>query len=407
MQPADDFDPMSQFTGTIAGDARDPYPALHEARRRCPAEIVEGIAIGVEQRATDLLNVYSFEHVSAVLRDPATFESSLIREHIGKVMGRYVLVGLDGEEHRVRRRLISSAFVPRSLERWESELVRPTVHRLIDGFAHRGQAELVRDFTFQFPVFVIAGMLGVPEADRLSFRDHALSVVSFSADPARGMAAATALRSYFAGLVESSRRAPGDDLIGHLVQAELDGERLADDEIASFLLFLLPAGVETTYRAAGNLLFGLLSNPDQFAELRARRELVHAAVEEALRWEPPMVRIPRITACPVDMAGVAVPARTEVSYFIGAANRDETRWPEPDRFDMHREARPHLAFGQGVHFCLGIHLARMEMREAVLALMDRLPDLRLSPDAEAMDAHIHGERFRSPTSLPVIFTPMA
>ena len=396
---------MAQFTQTIAGDVRDPYPALNERRKRTAAELAAGPGIGVKDEPKNVLHVYDYEHVAGVLHDPETFTSEIIRRHMTPVMGPSVLVGLDGEEHRVRRSLVSKAFRQRSIARWDEELVKPIVHGLIDKFAPRGSAELVREFTYLFPVHVIARILGIPARDHDFFRERGLWVVSLSADPSRGINASRELRSYFEDVIAIRRKEPGDDLISHLIEAEIDGERLSDDEIQSFLLFLLPAGVETTYRATGNLLFGLLTHADQLDAVRQDRSLMSAAVEEALRWEPPMLQIPRVTAAATIVAGVAVPAETEVSYCIGSANRDDGRWDEPDRFDLHRVPRQHLAFGSGVHLCLGMHLARMEMASATMALIDRLPGLKMDPQAKERDPHVHGERFRSPTSLPVTFQP--
>jgi len=184
----------------------------------------------------------------------------------------------------------------------------------------------------------------------------------------------------------------------------LDGERLDDEEIYSFLRLLLPAGAETTYRATGNVLYGLLTNPAQLAALRADRSLMPQAVEESIRWETPLLITSRTAIVDTEIAGVRVAAGMQVVPQVGAANRDETRWEDPDRYDLFRPQQPHIAFGVGPHMCLGMHLARMEMGTAVSVLLDRLPDLRLDPEAfERDDPHIHGQTFRSPTSLPVIF----
>ena len=169
----------------------------------------------------------------------------------------------------------------------------------------------------------------------------------------------------------------------------------------AFLRLLLPAGVETTYRATGNLLFGLLSNPDQLDAVRADRSLIPQAIEEAVRWEPPLLTITRVATRDSELAGHSIPAGSTVMPYIGSANRDESRWKEPDRFDIFRKAVPHIAWGHGVHVCLGMHLARLEMSTALNLFFDRLPNLRLDPEGD--DPHIRGQVFRSPTSLPVRF----
>ena len=278
---------------------------------------------------------------------------------------------------------------------WRSEL--------IDRFAGRGRAELVREFTFPYPTQIIAGLLGLPREDYPQFQRWSISLLSFTVNRERGIAASTALTEYFAPILAARREEPRDDLISTLAQAEIDGEQLSDEEIFSFLRLLLPAGVETTYRSTGNLLFGLLSNPEQLEAVRSDRSLIPQAIEEAIRWEAPLLIITRVATRDTELAGVPIPAGSAVMPMLGAANRDEDRYPDPDRFDIFREPSPHISFGHGVHVCLGMHLARLEMRVALELLLDRLPDLRFDP--EGKDPHIRGQVFRSPTSLPVLFGP--
>jgi cytochrome P450 len=310
---------------------------------------------------------------------------------------------MDEPEHRHHRGLVAEAFRHKTLARWESELVTAVVDELIDAFVDRatGSAELVREFTFPFPVQVIARILGLPRSDYPRFQRWSLELISVGTDWDRGIAASEKLRDYFKQIVDERRAEPADDLISDLAHAEIDGHTLSDEEIFAFLRLLLPAGVETTYRSSGNLLFGLLTHPDQLDAVRADRSLVPQAIEEGLRWEPPLHGIARVATVDTELGGVAIKAGAVLSVAIGAANRDETRYPEPDRFDIFRDPQQHIAFGFGPHMCLGMHLARMETRVAVDALIERLPDLRLDPDGD--DPHIHGQIFRSPTSLPVLF----
>ncbi|MCA1711809.1 MAG: cytochrome P450, partial [Actinobacteria bacterium] len=233
------------------------------------------------------------------------------------------------------------------------------------------------------------------------FQRWAVAIISFVAHPDAGTAASQQVREYLAPIVADRRREPRDDLISQLVTAELDGERLTDDELYPFLLLLLPAGIETTYRGIGNLVFGLLSDPAQLEAVRADRGLLPAAVEEALRWEPPVPMLQRESACPVDVRGVTIDAGAAVTVCPATANRDPDHWPDGASFDIHRPRKQHLSFGSGPHMCLGAHLARLEMRIALDTLLDGLPGLRLDPDAE--DVHVHGTAFRSPISLPVVW----
>jgi cytochrome P450 len=308
---------------------------------------------------------------------------------------------MDEPQHRRHRALVSSAFTQKAVARRQHELVERVANGLIDRFADRGRAELVREFTFPYPTQIIAGLLGLPREDFPRFQRWSISLLSITVNRARAIAAAEALREYFVPILAARRAEPEDDLISTLAQAEIDGEKLADEEIFSFLRLLLPAGVETTYRSTGNLLFGLLSNPDQLDAVRADRSLIPQAIEEAVRWEPPLLSITRVATRDTELAGMPIPAGSAVMPVLGSANRDETRWEDPDRFDIFRPAKPHIGFGVGTHVCLGMHLARLEMRVALELLLDRLPDLRLDP--EGKDPHIRGGVFRSPTSLPVLF----
>lgn len=392
------FDTMAQFSA-VAGDLRDPYPVLAEKRRDQPVEATTYASFieGLEQTT---YVVHRYEDVVAVLRDNVTYSSSAIRVLMAPVMGDYVLVGMDEPEHKRLRALVSVAFRQRSLAAWE-----PYAQSVIDGYLdqviERGSAELVRELTFPYPIQVIAKILGVPPEDTGKFHEWAWWIINVAADPDKGIAASEAMKSYLAEVLDARRADPGDDVISDLVQAELDGEQLGDEEIFSFIRLLLPAGAETTYRATGNFLFGLLTHPDQLAALRDDRSLMTQAVEEAIRWESPLLITSRDSTVDSEVAGTVIPAGCQVVAHVGSANHDDARWDDPETFDIFREQKPHAAFGFGPHMCLGMHLARMEMRVAVGAVLDRLDHIRLDPDAE--DVHIHGERFRSPTSLPVRF----
>jgi len=413
-EPASEqYDPYEAF-GDLAGDVRDPWPDLAAARRVAPVQKTSIFTLeGVEDPPDmpDEYTVYSYELVSQVLRDNHTFSSEVYAAMMGPVMGHTILE-MDEPEHRHHRSLVAEAFRQKTLARWESELVSAVVDELIDAFVRRGdgkasaaesggRAELVREFTFPFPVQVIARILGLPRSDYPRFQRWSLELISVGTDWDRGIAASEKLRDYFKEVVDLRRAAPADDLISDLAHAEIDGHTLSDEEIFAFLRLLLPAGVETTYRSSGNLLFGLLTHPDQLDAVRADRALLPQAIEEGLRWEPPLHGIARVATADTELGGVSIKAGAVLSIAIGAANRDETRYPEPDRFDIFRDPQQHIAFGFGPHMCLGMHLARMETRVAVDALIERLPDLRLDPDGD--DPHIHGQIFRSPTALPVLF----
>jgi cytochrome P450 len=282
-------------------------------------------------------------------------------------------------------------------------LVGRVANGLIDNFAANGKADLVKEFTFDYPSQIIAGLLGLPEKDYPQFQRWSISLLSWLMNPERGLAASAALCEYFEPILEARRAEPKDDLISALGAAEIDGEKLNNEEIFSFLRLLLPAGVETTYRSLGSLLLGLLSDPEQLEAIRADRSLIPQAIEEGVRWEPPLLTITRVATRDTELGGVKIPAGCTVMPMLGSANRQEDRYEDPNTFNIHRQAKANLGWGHGVHVCLGMHLARLEMRTAINLLLDRLPNLRLDPEAD--DPHVRGQVFRSPTSVPVLFDP--
>ena len=389
---SDEFD-VDPFADTAFGDVRDPYPDYAMKRREQPVEVIEFYGQKTHK-------VYRYADIDAILRDPETFSSELYMNSMGLVMGPTVL-GMDGREHHSHRGLIASAFRRRAIEDWTVKLIEPTVHELIDRFAPRGRADIVREFTFQFPVRIIAKMLGIPSEDYGRFSRLSIELISIAVAPEKGMAASAALRDYFSEIVEERRKDPKGDLISTLATTEIDGERLPDENIYGFLRLLLPAGAETTYRLLGNLLFGLLTT-GQVGEVLEDRSLLPDGIEEALRWEAPVQVVAREPKRDVEIAGFPIPAGAAMTLCLGSANRDDTVFDDPDRFDLHRDAHAHLAFAEGPHRCLGEHLARAETTVAVNALLDRLEGLELDPgDA---DPHVHGLAFRSPTTLPVRFS---
>jgi len=399
----EEFDP-AELQGGLLMQVENVHERLREAQARHRVMVGNPFAEVRSGAIGDLgVTVLGYDECQTVLTHPDTFSSSIYDQIMGPVMGR-TLLELDGAEHRASRALVSPSFRTALLERWRSELVEVVVHELIDRFAPRGRAELAREFTFAFPVQVIARIMGLPREDYLRFQRLSIELLNVVYDWDRGTAASASLKAYLAEILADRRRNPQDDLISTLAESEIDGARLTDDEIFAFLLLILPAGVETTYRASGNLLVALLTEPPLLDALRADRDLLRGAFEEALRWEPPITTVVRRAVRDCELGGVAIPAGTNVSVSVSAANRDPTRYPDPDRFDPTRRNIAHLTFGGGPHLCLGMHLARMEGTVAIDALLDRLPDLRLDPSAPA--PNVVGVAFRSPASLPVEFTPI-
>ncbi|MEX2205544.1 MAG: cytochrome P450 [Myxococcota bacterium] len=408
--PLDPFERFNRAQGL--GTVRSPYPRLAAWRRQTPVRRLgpEELASGMRMQGRLLFGAepppffiaLSHDAVAEILRDGERFPSAGYARTIGLVLGHSILE-MDEPEHARVRGVIQQAFSKRALEHWQHDLVSPIVHGLIDPFAPRGHADLLRELTFPFPVSVIAHLLGLAERDHATFHRLSVELISLAIDPALGFAASLALKEMFARVLAERRRVPTDDLLSVLAHAELDGERLDDEAIFAFARLLTPAGAETTYRSSSNLFFGLLSHPEQLDAVLRDRSLVPQAIEEGLRWESPLPGIQRTCARDTEVQGVAIPAGAVVLVSMASANRDETRYERPDEFDIFRPAKTHMAFAFGPHRCLGMHLARMESRVVLEAVLDRLPNLRLDP--EAKDPHITGELFRSPLELPVLFDP--
>ncbi len=386
-------DLIDLFGGHFMTEVSDPYPAYARLRRDAPIKLLD-LPMGPGYLVT------RYDDVLTVLKDASLYSSRANAKGIGLVMGRTILE-MDGKEHTRHRNIISGAFVPKALQGRLPEVIARIAHQMIDGFARDGSADLVARFTRTFPLRVIAHIIGVPIEDYETFKRWSLDLIGFADDPPKGFEAATKLVDYLRPIVERrTAEPPGADLLSTMTHAEVAGHRLSDEEIYSFLRLLLPAGSDTTYRLIGNALFGLLTHCDQLDAVRADRTQIAGAIEEALRWEAPVQFAARETTAPTTLGGVDLPAEAQILTALGSANRDDMHYEDPARFDVHRRADDHVAFGFGRHFCLGSHLARFEATIALNALFDRLPNLRLDP---VQECGVVGLAFRSPNRLPVMF----
>jgi cytochrome P450 len=380
------------FGGTMMSPVPDPYPVYRRLRAEQPVLTMQTI-MGVDHLIT------RYDDALTVLKNAALYSSRANAKGIGVVMGRTILE-MEGKEHLRQRNIVAPFFMGKALRGDLPSVIEAIAQQLIDGFARDGRADLVSQFTFTFPMQVMAHIIGVPIEDYEEFHRWALDLISVGDDPPRGFAAAQAIVDHLRPILERRRAEPRPDLLSRLVHAEVDGQRLTEEEVLSFLRLLLPAGAETTYRLIGSVLFALLTHPGQLEEVRADRTTLDLAIEETLRWEAPVQYVARETTAPTVLSGVELPEGVMVSVALGSANRDERHYDDPDRFDMHRRSDDHLAFGFGQHFCAGSQLAALEARVALGALLDRLPNLRLDP---TQDSRVVGLAFRSPNRLPVLF----
>jgi cytochrome P450 len=384
----------------------DPYGYFEYMRRTEPVwrgTLMESDMMPAELKNPEEWTLFDFESVFAAFRDDDVYGSDMYNNTIGLVFGPTIL-GMHGKQHHDHRSLVAKAFRQSALAKWEPEVIDPVCDQLVDEFKNNGEADLIKALTFEFPTRITAALLGLPQEDMELFRRLSLDLISITENIEAGLTASVELGTYFQEQVDRRRSKMTEDIIGDLVAAEIDGEKLTDEAIISFLRLLLPAGLETTYRSSSNLLYLLLTHPDQLEAMQQDRDLIPAAIEEALRYETPLVMVPRNTTQDVEIHGIPIPAGAQVNLCIGSANRDEARWADADAFDIHRPRRAHISFAGGLHSCLGMHLARVETRAMLNSLFDRVTDLQLVPDD---DTTITGMPFRSPKHLPVTFRPVA
>jgi cytochrome P450 len=399
------FNPFFEDSLAYGADA-NPYPRIAELREKGTVQegdyrVLMGGAADLTMSDVAHYCVFGYDEVSQVLGDPATFSNKSYERNIGISFGRSIST-MDAPEHPRYRRIFQKAFLPHTVAAWGDTLVDPVVNELMSKFVGRGHADLVNEFTLHYPFNIIYRQLALPPEDVKVFHKLAIAQTLVSIDVAHGVEASTKLGTYFAGLLEERRRNPGDDLVSSLATAEVEGELLPDEVVISFLRQLVNAGGDTTYRATSVLLLALLRDPAQLDAVRKDRTLVAQAIEEALRWDGPVLMQSRMALRDVTLGGVAIPAGAFLDVLAGSANRDPSRFPEPDRFDIYRKpAHRHFAFAFGPHVCIGQHLARVEMTRALNAILDRLPNLRLDPAAPSPE--INGIMMRVPHSIPVVF----
>ncbi|WP_229402246.1 cytochrome P450 family protein [Micromonospora okii] len=320
------------------------------------------------------------------------------------------MLNSDPPEHTRLRRIVSQAFAPRRVEALRPRIAE-VVDALLDRVVPRGRCDLMEDFAIPLPMTVISELLGIPEEDHARVLDWTQVIRTSGSsgrppeeDRAAVQEAQAWLHHYLADLVEAKRARPADDMVSSLVQAcDRDGE-LAEAELVTTTFLLLFAGHQTTADFIGNATAALLTHPDQLDLLRARPELLPSAVEELLRFDGPLpVASPRIATEDVEYGGVCIPSGSIVGVAINAANHDPAHFADPDRLDLSRERGPHIGFGYGVHYCLGVSLARMEARIGLGALLRRLPGLRLGVPAAELRRLPAASPFRGLLELPVRF----
>jgi cytochrome P450 len=342
------------------------------------------------------VTAYDYASCTEVLRNESRFVTNPPPLPGEPPLADAAILFMDGRRHHDYRTLVQPSFVPAKAVWWLENWIGGLVHRLIDGFEPAGAADLNIDFCAPIPMLTITGSFGIGIDEALDVRE------AVTADGQGGAALAKVLMP----IIAARREEPRNDLISVLVQAELTDEdgvthRLSDADVIAFSFLLLAAGSGTTWKQMGITLVALLQHPEALAAARDDRAFLRNVVEEALRWMPTDPVFARFAITDGELGGLEVPAGTVVHACLGAANRDPSRWERPDEFDPFRPTKSHLTFGHGPHTCLGMHVARAEIVHGIGALLDRLPNLRLDPDAPA--PRIIGLYERGPDAVPVRF----
>jgi cytochrome P450 len=371
----------------------NPYP--HYAHMRATSPVHFNATLGVWE-------VYGYHDIQAVLGDAKTFSSDLSD---GKMM-----VFMDPPRHTQYRRLVARAFTSKVIADLEPG-VQAITDALLDRVQAHGRMDLVKELAFPLPVTVIAELLGLPAADHDKFKQWSIPAIRAAEMELMGQVpapefvqAVDELDAYLAHLIDQRRDSPRQDLVSGLLAAEVDGEKLTLQEVASTCRLLLIAGFETTTNLIGNTLQLLLAHPEALAQLVADPGLLPSAIEEALRFNTPFMFFARRATRDVELGGHLIKAGQQVMTFNASGNRDEAAFPNADTFDIARTPNRHLSFGHGIHYCLGAGLGRLEARVAIATLLRRFGGLRLDerPAAEPLQSFV----LFGFSSLPVRFEPV-
>lgn len=397
----------------------DPFPALNRLRDAAPVHkgpVGELIGYSMEAGETfqfhlpghPTYSAFSFNAVSRTLIDNKTF-SSRAYYMFGAVdaFGETIL-NKGGLDHRRMRDPIQPLFSPDSAQEWwNQKIIEETVDTLVSSIEKKGRADLFLELCARMPVHVVSAGFGLDPEEIIPFRMALLETSRHSASAEERAAAARTTSQMLTRVIEARRKQPENDVISKLVQAEItldDGSTrpFTNEEIISNCRLIVVAGGGTTWRQLGITLFALLNNPDQFEILKADRSLIPRVILESARWHATDLIFPRLVEEDVNLEGVDIPKGAIMHMCLGSANRDPSRWENPDKFDIQRPVQRALAFGGGPHSCLGQHVSRQEMDGALNAIMDRLPNVRWDTSKPA--ARLVGGLFqRGPSALPVVF----
>jgi cytochrome P450 len=376
-------------------DPTNPYPWYRHMRAARPVHYNEQLR---------MWNVFRYEDIQRILTDVQSFSSS------GALGASYLsasFLHMDPPRHGRYRALVSQAFTPRRIAVREPRIAT-IVNGLLDAVASTGRMDLITDLAFPLPAMIIMELFGVPAELREVFRNHSEAFIQdIENDPSAMIPSEARLVELLLPFIEGRRSQPGEDMISHLLAAEAEGEKLSTHDILSTCILMLVAGHETTTRLIGNAMYCFTERPELMAELRANPDLIPGALEEVLRYRPPLCGTLRTTVSDVVVGTTAIKAGQALFLQLAAAHHDETVFADPEVFDIRRKPNRHLGLGQGIHFCLGAPLARLEARIAIQSVLQRFPDLRRTGDVPVRLSLGPAGIFQGTKQFPVAFTRSA
>ena len=373
----------------------NPYPVYKEIRRHSP------VFWSDDHRCYFAM---SYDAVKTVLNNKI-FGVDIPFRASRQLFGRTIM-DVDGEEHKRLRLIMSQAFRPNVVPGYADQLIKPVIQSVIDSIKHKTQVDFVENFAALIPVQIVAKIIGISADDLRFFQDKTEKITSFLDDTNKegvfesAKGALKELGTYLIPIVEENKQNPQDTVIGELIKAQKEGLEISDQEIITQACLLIPAAIDTTNRLIANTLFCLCSNQDQFIEIQNNRELIPNAIEETLRYEPPIHSTVRTVLEDVELMGVKIPSGSLINVNFASANRDEKYFQDSEKFDIYRKNTPHFSFGGGRHQCMGRALATFEVQQTLNLLFDQLNNLRFSKDFENK---ISGISFRSPEKLILEF----
>ncbi len=392
------------------GQLRDPYPFFHRLRAEDPVHwcaplnswlltTYANVSIGLRDARLSSKRAEFF-----VSQAPVRLQAKL--EPLGRHLSKW-LVLTDAPDHTRLRALVSKAFTTATIQAMQGR-VQEIVDGLLDEIQGKGETDLIRDFAYRLPATVISEILGLPNERHDDFRQWSEDIGAFSQGSSLNFAQTAEqaqkslleMTNYFRGIMDERRRQPREDLISAMIKAKEEGDTLTEDELLSMCSLLFVAGHDTTRNLIGNGILALLQNPDQLARLKDDPSLITSAVEEFLRFDTSVQRQTRVAKEEFELGGKSIRKGQAVLAMLGAANRDPQQFPDPDRLDISRQPNRHVAFGTGIHFCLGAPLARLEAPIAFNTILARLPKMRLATSVVEWRESIG---VRGLKTLPVIF----